>query len=141
MAEKSAFYESVKREVVAKLRHDPEAHIKAGPLVLGLICSELRRPGATTKLVLEDGCYGAMSGLVLIDKDVIAGAVEVLKAVVQVVQERSGDPMKTMGYALDGIARIASAVPPDKIAEMSSQIEATFMGAGQEFSDRAAKYR
>lgn len=141
MAEKNVFYESVKSEVVAKFKNDPEAPLHAGPYVLEIIRSELKKPGATTKSVLEEGCHGAMSGLVLIDKDVIAGAVEVLKALVQMIQERSGDPMKTMGYALDGIARIASAVPKEKIAEMSTQIEATFMGAGEEFSNRAAKYR
>ncbi len=141
MAENSALCEKVKNEVSARLKDDPRAAENVGPLVLGIVAAELKRPGATTRTVLEDCCLGAMRGLVLIEKDLPAGAVSVMKSLVHLVQERSGDPMQTMSYAVEGLARIASVASRETIHAISERLESELMGTGQEFTALAQKHR
>ncbi|MBI5239663.1 MAG: hypothetical protein HY926_04265 [Elusimicrobia bacterium] len=141
MAENSALCEKVKNAVVAGLKDDPQAAESVGPLILQIVTLELKQPGATTRAVLVDCCLGAMRGLVLIEKDLPAGAVAILKALAHLVQERSGDPMKTMSYAVEGLAYIASVVQPDALHAIATRLEAEIMGTGQEFSSFVEKQR
>ncbi|MBI5211384.1 MAG: hypothetical protein HY927_15525 [Elusimicrobia bacterium] len=140
MADHSALCEKVKNAVVVSLKHDPQAHLKVGALVLEMMQAEMKKPGATTKFVLEEVCLGAMHGLLLAEHDLAAGAVEILKALVHLIQERSGDPMTTMGYALEGIARIAPVVSGHALSDIGGHIEAAFTGAGQEFGALVDKH-
>ncbi|HAH05944.1 MAG TPA: hypothetical protein DCM05_05330 [Elusimicrobia bacterium] len=133
--------ESVQKQFFAKFESEPDLQGKVEPLFLEVLRVELLKPGATTKAVLIEGCHGALSGLLLAGKDVRACAVDILKAVALVVQERSGDPMTTMGYALEGIARIAPAVHRDTVAQIANEIDSAFMGAGETFSAFASKYQ
>lgn len=133
--------ESVQKQFFARFERETDVSGKIEPLFLQVLRSELQKPGATTKVVLTEGCHGALSGLLLAGKDVRACAVDILKAVALVVQERSGDPMTTMGYALEGIARIAPAVNRNTLAEIGTEIDSAFMGAGETFSALAAKYQ
>jgi hypothetical protein len=132
--------ESVQKEFFSKFEQEPDIQNKVEAFFLGVLRAELLKPGATTRTVLIEACHGALNGLLLAGKDVRVGAVEVLRAVALIVQERSGDPMTTMGYALEGIARIAPAVRPDTVAEIGSEIDSVFMGAGETFRDFAAKH-
>jgi hypothetical protein len=75
-----------------------------------------------------------------LDKDACVGAVEVLKGLTHIIQERSGDPMRTMDYALEGVARIGSVISSAKLSDIEHHIEQEFMGAGEHFSVHAAQY-
>lgn len=141
MAENSALCEKVKNAVVAGLKDDPKAAENVGPLVEKIVAAELKQPGATTKTVLGDCCLGAMRGLVFMEKDLPAGAVSIMKSLVHIVQDRSGDPMRTMNYAIEGLARIASVVQKDAVHAISSRLEAEIMGTGQEFNSFVEKHR
>jgi hypothetical protein len=141
MPEGSQLQQRIQKDISAKLMGESDPVSKLRPIVEELLRAELKKPGATTKSVLRDVCHGAMGAMVLLNKDVRHGSVEVLKAVSVFVTERSGDPMTTMGYALDGIARIAPAIDRNLVAEIGSEIEAAFMGAGQMFNDIVNKQK
>jgi hypothetical protein len=141
MTEHSALCDKVKDAVLAGLKDDPQAAENVGPFVEKIVGLELKQPGATTRAVLEDCCLGAMRGLVLLEKDLPAGAVSIMKALVHLVQDRSGDPMKTMSYAVEGLARIASALQPDALHAIAARLESELMGTGREFSAAVEKHR
>ncbi|MBI5622288.1 MAG: hypothetical protein HY924_00770 [Elusimicrobia bacterium] len=140
MSDNDSIFDAAKSLIVTKLKGDHEAHLHVGPLVLDFARTELAKPGATTKKVLSETCHGVLSGLLLLDKDVVVGAVETLKSLTQIIQERSGDPMRTMSYALEGVARIGSAVSSGTLSDINDKIEAEFMGAGEQFSQFAEQY-
>ncbi|MFA5138405.1 MAG: hypothetical protein WC728_04160 [Elusimicrobiota bacterium] len=135
MPEESPLQLSIQKDISARLMGEPDPVSKLRPIVEELLRAELKKPGASTKPVLRDVCHGAMGAMVLLNKDVRHGSVEVLKAVSVFITERSGDPMTTMSYALDGIARIAPAIDRKLVAEIGAEIESAFMGAGQMFND------
>lgn len=132
MADASPLKESTQDAIAEKLKADPAFNVE--PVVEATIKAELAKPGASTKAILEDVCYGAMSALILADRDPCEGVVQVLRAVGHIIQTRSGDPMTTMGYALGGVAKIAAVVPPAKLADISVAIDNEFMGAGELFN-------
>ncbi|MBI4677019.1 MAG: hypothetical protein HY748_05495 [Elusimicrobia bacterium] len=140
MPETDPIFEAVKAAVVSRLKDDPQAQLHVGPIILELVRAELEKPGAATKRAMAEACHGAMSALLLLDKDLCVGAVEVLKGLTHILQERSGDPMQTMDYALEGISRIGASISSGLLSDIEHHIETEFMGAGEHFSRHAEKY-
>ncbi|MFA6319201.1 MAG: hypothetical protein WC943_17445 [Elusimicrobiota bacterium] len=140
MPDPDPIFTAAKDLIVSKLKDDPQAHLHVAPLVLEFTRTELAKPGSATKRVLTETCHGVLSGLVLLDKDIKVGAIETLKGLTAILQERSGDPMRTMCYALEGIARIGTSVAPGVLSDIRDDIEAEFMGAGEQFSKFTAPY-
>ncbi len=141
MTQGSPLKERVQKDVQARFLSGENPMGTLAEVVETCLRDELKKPGAATKDVIDAVCHGALSGLVVSGADVPAGAMQVLKSVGSIVQERSGDPMRTMTYALEGMARIASVAGPGVMEKIGSGIDAQFMGAGQIFSDLSAKYR
>jgi len=129
----------VQVEVSRVLLAEPPAPGKIHDLVAAQLKAEFKTKGATSKDVIGGACRAAMAAVVLSGRDAAEGAVEIVQAVVDIVQERSGDPMRTLGYALEGIAASAAAGGRQEVGRIGMAIDAKFMGAGSIFSEYAAK--
>ena len=139
MAEDNPLVKQIQTEFQTKLQFDENWTAKVAELVEKSIRDELNKPGASTKATVGNVCHGTMRGIVLSEKDAGEGVVQVLKAIGVIAQERSGDPMQTMTYALEGISRIAKVCPPQTLTNIQGSIESHFMGAGGLFIDLCAK--
>lgn len=141
MSQTEQIAQRVHVEVSRALLAEPAAPGRIHDLVAAQLKAEFKTKGATSKDVIGGVCRAAMSAVVLAGRDAADGAVEIVQAVADIVQERSGDPMRTLGYALEGIAASAAAGGRQEVGRIGMAIDSKFMGAGATFSEFAAKHK
>jgi len=139
MTEEHPIKVRVQKDIQLQLVSEPDPAAKVGELVTAHLRKEFSEPGASSKEVIANVCHGAMSAVILVGASLPQSAMNTVQAVGHIVQERSGDPMKTMTYAFEGIARVAPVASRDDIAKITNDIDSQLMGAGQIFSDLVMK--
>ncbi|MBI3549983.1 MAG: hypothetical protein HY078_13175 [Elusimicrobia bacterium] len=96
--------------------------------------------GQNPKETLEEICYGAMSGIMLIESDLPQTAVLILKSMNEVAHELHMDPSELMTWAMGGIARISAVTPLQTSFRIREAIEEEYQGAGEVFGQLCAPY-
>ncbi len=81
-------------------------------------------------LVVGDVCFGAMKGLMLIDKDLPAAASAILANLSEAANEVHVDPQEMLTWALEGFAKLTTVAQDDAIYKIRAAIDKQFMGAG-----------
>lgn len=82
---------------------------------------------------------GAMLGLMLIDKDLIASAKAILGRLAEAADEIHADPQELLTWALEGIAKATPAMQRDVVYQMRTEIDRAYMGVGEIFDKLCAK--
>ena len=83
--------------------------------------------------VVEDACQGAMTGLLLHEKDLAKGAVLILDAVVDLAGRLNVDGTEMMRSAMRGIADMRRFSGPAVLSAIEAAIELEYQGAGSAF--------
>ena len=86
-----------------------------------------------------DAVKGAMTALLLADQSMSRGSILVLEAVHDVAAECQLDTTEALRAALRGLADVRRFVPPERIDELRTAIEARYMGAGELFAEYLAE--
>lgn len=81
--------------------------------------------------IVDGGCQGCMTALLLNEQNLSRGAVRVVEAVSAAADELGLDRIELMRSALRGLAGMRRFVAPEKIREMAAALEARFPGAGR----------
>ena len=90
-------------------------------------------------LTVTEVCRGVMSGMLLIEKDLVAASVELVKSMAHLAQETHLDPAEMMTWAMEGIAAISVMGHQDLKANVREALEHNFMGTGEVFGELCAK--
>lgn len=141
MAEEYDF-EKLAREIVSARLHDiaaaPDAAAEiACKIIVSGVQSTRRRQDP--HITIMGVCRGVMSGMLIIDKDLCATAVAMLKSMAGLAQEIHLDPMQTMTWAMEGIAAVVVMSAGDLQLQMTDAIDDNFMGAGAVFAELCAQ--
>ncbi|HEX4047948.1 MAG TPA: hypothetical protein VH309_08950 [Elusimicrobiota bacterium] len=131
------FEKLAKEIVVQKLKDAPDSPALAAEVVRKLVVSGLAgsRAAQEPRVTVAAACRGAMSGMLLIEKDLPKTAVALLGQMAVVAQESNLDPAECMTWAMEGIAPVVKLAPAGSPDAVRDAIEETFMGAGAVFDD------
>ena len=80
-----------------------------------------------------------MAGMLLIEKDLVATSVELVKSMAHLAQETHLDPADMMTWAMEAIAAVAVLGNSDLRANVREALEHNFMGTGEVFGELLAK--
>jgi hypothetical protein len=142
MTEDGYDFDKLTREmVVATLRNSEKAPQQAAQMAATTITSGVlsTRARQDPRLTVIGVCRGAMSGILLIEKDMIVTAVELLRSMGNLSHSTSLDPGDLMTWAMEGIASVMPMAAPDLKTRVQEAIEENFMGAGSVFAGICAK--
>ncbi len=131
--------------VLQNIQGAPDAVEAASRAADEMISAAVRKtkdkPGAIPQdEIVREVCHGAMKGMLLADLDLPLGAVTLIGSMAEVAQEIHVDPGQLLTWSLEGVARLASGVPREKINEIGQAIDAKFMGTAEIFRDLCRKY-
>lgn len=90
---------------------------------------------------VESVCRGTLSGLVLIDKDLVSASMAILGRLAQTAQDVHVDPQELLTWALQGIAKVSPMLSAQALWKLREQIEAKFMGVGPIFDEMCENAR
>ena len=82
---------------------------------------------------------GVLSGILIAHGDLAGGSMRLLRELPDA--SHTQDPMKTMGWIMDGIAKVAMLAGAEVCAAIEAQIDVDLMGAGAVFHEHCDKYR
>lgn len=137
-ADQFNFGKLTKEMIAGRLKEAADAPRVAAEVVKRTIVAGVRATQASTtkqdpQRTVVEVCRGAMTGLMLIDKDLVAGALAILGRLAEAAQELGLDPQELLTWALQGFAKLAPAAPRDVIYKMRLEIDKAYMGAGDLF--------
>lgn len=136
MVDKFNFGQLTKEMIVSRLKEISDAPGVAAEIARKTIIAGVRATQASRqdpRETVEEICMGAMSGLLLIEKDLPEGAVRILHSMSEASHELHLDPSEMMTWAMAGIARISALVGPDTRWQIRCAIQEAYMGAGEVF--------
>lgn len=125
-----------KEMVVSRLKGITDAPAVAAEIAKKTLIAGVRSTqglGQDPAETVRQVCHGAMSGLLLIEKDLPQSAVKILQCMAEVSQELHLDPASAMTWAMEGIAKTAAMAPAQVRWSIRSAIDEAFMGAGEVF--------
>lgn len=125
-----------KEMVVSRLKEVEDAPAEAAAIVTKTIISAVqstRAAGQDPKDTVAEITWGAVSGLILIEKDLPRGAALLLKGLAECAASLNLDAADLMTWSLTGLARMAPVASPDMRARVREAIEHEFMGVGEVF--------
>jgi hypothetical protein len=136
--------EKLTREVVTRrLKNTPAEAAAAAAAEIAQKAIVERLPVQSQRhdphLTVTGACRGVMSGMLLIDKDLILTSVELVKSMAPIAQETRLDPADMMTWAMEAIAAISLMGPPDLGTNIREALEQNFMGTGEVFGELLAK--
>ncbi|OIO06402.1 MAG: hypothetical protein AUJ52_12330 [Elusimicrobia bacterium CG1_02_63_36] len=112
----------------------------ADEMITAVVRKTAGRSGAVPKdEIVREVCHGAINALLLADLDLPKGAVILLDGMASVAQEVQVDPQELVTWALEGISRIANAVPKQKVADIAHAVDERFMGTAEVFRELCRK--
>ncbi|MDD5629054.1 MAG: hypothetical protein PHU21_08315 [Elusimicrobia bacterium] len=142
-------FEKLARETVtSRLKGMPaDTAAEAAAAVAGKIviaaASGKERP-QDPHLMVAGVCRGVMSGMLLIEKDLVQTAVELVKSMAHLGAETHLDPTELMTWAMEAVAEVCALGHPDLGASVREALEHNFIGTGEVFGGlllKAAKDR
>lgn len=125
-----------KEMVVSRLKEVEDAPAAAAEIVTKTIISAVkstRAAGQSPRDTVAEITWGAISGLILIEKDLPRGAALLLKGLAEVSASLDLEAADLMTWSLEGMARIAPVATPEIRARLREAIETEFMGVGEVF--------
>jgi len=144
MAESLEFGHITKEMIVSNLKGAEDAPKVAADIVRQTITAGLpsaRASGKNPQDAVQEICFGAMSGLLLIEKDLPKGAILIIKGMAEIAQKVGVEPSELMTWAMEGIARITPMTSVQVREEIRALIEQDYMGAGEVFSNLCDKHK
>lgn len=144
MVENLSLGQLTKEMIVSRLKDSQDAPALAADMVKQTIFASMpsiKASGRDPKESVEDICFGAMSGLLLIEKDLPNGAMLILTGMAEIAQKVNIDPSELMTWTMEGIARIAPLVASHTLEDTRMRIEKEYMGAGEVFGSLCNKYK
>lgn len=133
-----------KEMIMSRLKGAEDAPAVAAGIVKQTILAGVptaKAAGQNPKESVEQICFGAMRGLLLVEKDLPRGAILILREMAEVSQQVGIDPSELMTWTMDGIARITPMTSAQVREEIRGLIEQDYMGAGEVFISFCEKYR
>jgi hypothetical protein len=145
MAEPDTYdFEKLAREIVVSRLKDIPAEAAAGAaaeaaakIIVAGVTSTAKRQDP--RLTVSGICRGAMSGMLLIEGDLVATAVALVKSMAQLAVETHLDPADMMTWAMEGIAAVCMVGHGDLKTSVREALEQNFMGTGEVFGELMAK--
>ena len=138
-------FEKLAREIVAGRLSglsggaiEAAAEIAKRVLIAALQSTATKQQPAVTVAAV---CRGVLGGLMLINQDLPAAAVRLLKELSNVSHETPLPPEDLMNWAMEGFAAVALVGGPETILRMEGAIEESFMGAGVAFRQACERAR
>lgn len=122
--------------IVSRLQEVHDAPAIAAEIARKTLVSGVRATqaaGQSPQDAVREVCKGTMAGLLLIEKDLPAGAVRVLQCIAETAQELHLDPSEMMTWAMEGIAAITPVLSHERRYAIRAAIEEAFLGAGEIF--------
>lgn len=144
MADAMEFGGITKEMIVSNLKGAEDAPKVAADIVAQTIAAGIpsaKASGKDPKDAVEEICFGAMSGLLLLEKDIPKSAILIIKSMAELSQKVGIDPSELMTWAMSGIARITPMTSIQVREEIRSLIEADYMGAGEVFSSLCERFK
>jgi hypothetical protein len=137
-------FEKLAREIItSRLKETPAeaaaeaaAEVASQMIIAGVASTSQRQD---PHLTVTGVCRGVMSGVLLIEKDLVLTSVELVKSMAHLAQETHLDPADMMTWAMEAIAAISIMGPPDLGSSVREALEQNFMGTGEVFGELLAK--
>ena len=137
-------FEKLTREIIkSQLKESPAetaaaaaADIASKIIVAGVTKTSRRQDPHLTVMGI---CRGIMSGMLIIDKDLVATSVELVKSMAHLAQETHLDPSEMMTWAVEAIVAVSILGHPDLRADIREALERNFMGTGEVFDGLLAR--
>ena len=137
-------FEKLAREIItSRLKELPAeaaaaaaAEVASKIIVAGVASTGRRQDPHLTVMGV---CRGIMAGMLLIEKDLVATSVELVKSMAHLAQETHLDPADMMTWAMEAIAAVAVLGNSDLRANVREALEHNFMGTGEVFGELLAK--
>ncbi|MFA6003784.1 MAG: hypothetical protein WC881_06925 [Elusimicrobiota bacterium] len=141
VAEEYDFKKLAQEIVSARLKDIAAAPDAAAEIACQIIVSGVQstRQRQDPRLTVMNTCRGVMSGMMLIDQDLGAAAVAILKSMANLAQELHLDPAQTMTWAMEGIASVVILGAGDLQLRVTEAIDENIMGAGAVFVELCAQ--
>ncbi|MBI5241893.1 MAG: hypothetical protein HY926_15580 [Elusimicrobia bacterium] len=137
-------FEKLAREIITSRLKDIPADTAAA--AAAEVASKIIVAGVTSTAKRQDPhltvagiCRGVMSGMLLIEKDLVATAVALVKSMAHLALETHLDPADMMTWAMEGIAAVCVVGHGDLKANVREALEQNFMGTGEVFGELLAK--
>ncbi|MBI4345829.1 MAG: hypothetical protein HY553_03175 [Elusimicrobia bacterium] len=131
------------KEIVTNRLKDVEdaptvaAEVVKKTIVAGVQATKAR--GEDPHLTVQDVVQGALLGLILIEKDVVAATTAILGRLSEAAQEVHIDPQEMLTWALEGVAKLTPLVERDVLYRIRVAADKQFMGVGEVFDKLCAK--
>ena len=116
------------------------------PAAAAAIASQIIVAGVASTVCRQDPhltvmgvCRGVMSGMLIIEQDLVATPVELLKTMASLAQETHLDPADLMTWAMEAIAAVIVMCHGDVQLQVREALEQNFMGTGEIFGELCAK--
>ncbi|MCX5793973.1 MAG: hypothetical protein NTY77_00570 [Elusimicrobia bacterium] len=109
----------------------------AKKIIIAAVADTTRRQDP--HLMITGVCRGVMSGMLLIEKDLVLTAVELVKSMAHLGQEAHLDPGDLMTWAMEAIAEVCVLGHPEVGANVREALEHNFIGTGEVFGGLLVK--
>lgn len=123
-----------KEIVVARFKGIADAPAGAGAVARQIVTKAVTGTRQAPRDSVTAVCRGLMSGMLLLEKDLPATAVAILKQMNAVAVETDQDPAEMMTWGMEAIASVARLSGRDTCYAIEAAIELSFMGAGKVFA-------
>lgn len=138
------FGKLTKEIIVSRLKETADAPAIAAEIVKRTIVAGVQatRASATPQeahQTVVEVARGAMTGLMLIDKDLAASAIAILSRLAEAANEIHADPQELLTWALEGFAKVTPAMQRDVVYKMRTEIDRTYLGVGELFDKLVSK--
>ena len=137
MPDRFNFGQLTKEMIVSRLRDIQDAPAVAAEIAKKTIVAGVKSTQSSAQSpqeTVQEICSGTMSGLLLIEKDLPRGAVEILRCLAEAAQELHIDPSELITWAMQGIAKITPFVTPEMRLNICCAIEEAYQGTGEIFT-------
>ncbi|MBI4424391.1 MAG: hypothetical protein HY554_11715 [Elusimicrobia bacterium] len=125
-----------KEIVVSRLKDVQDAPGVAAEVVKRTIVAGVqgtRASGQDPRATVREICRGAMTGLLLIEKDLPESTVRILERLTEAAAEVQRDPQELMTWALEGVSGIAPMISKEAAWKIRDAINRKYMGVGEVF--------
>lgn len=137
MPEETFNLNQLTKEMIAKRLAEMEDPMDAmAEIVEKALYAALRGAGAfgpREKMLVVETCHGALTAVLLRERNLCQGAVRIIQAVVSVAGRLNLDATDTIKHALIGLARIRKVLTREQLYAIGNAIQEAYMGAGDFF--------
>lgn len=137
------FAELTKNMITSRLKESADAPTMAAEIAKTTIISGVKSIRGSRQDAMEavrQICFGAMSGLLLIEKDLPLGTIKILQSLTDVSQELQIEPSELMTGAMESVARVSRLVSAETRWKIREALEENFNGTGEVFDKLCEKF-